>query len=53
MNGYVYVLGGYDGEFQLNVCERMSLDTDEWNFVKSMHIAREATSACTVNEQYI
>lgn len=55
LNGYVYALGGYDGQTSrfLHDCERYSLLSDEWSPISSMNTARCAFSATAVNSRYI
>jgi kelch-like protein 19 len=44
LNQYIYVVGGYDGQRQLNTVERYDTERDSWDFVSSIRIARSALS---------
>lgn len=44
LNQYIYVVGGYDGQRQLNTVERYDTERDSWNFVSSIRVARSALS---------
>ena len=55
LNGYVYALGGYDGQSSrfLRDCEHYSLLSDEWSAIAPMNTARCAFSATAVNSRFI
>lgn len=55
LNGYVYALGGYDGQTShfLRDCERYSLLSDEWSPISPMNTARCAFSATAVNSRHV
>jgi len=44
LNQYIYVVGGYDGQRQLNTVERYDTERDSWDFVSSIRVARSALS---------
>lgn len=44
LNQYIYVVGGYDGQRQLNTVERYDTERDSWVFMSSIRVARSALS---------
>lgn len=49
LNGYLYVIGGYDSKKVLDSVERYSPSDDKWTVVKSMNIPRFAHTAAVLN----
>ena len=45
LNGFVYAIGGYDGETQLNSVERYSPASDVWITISPLIHRRSALSA--------
>ena len=45
----IYVVGGYDNNNHLPTVERYDVDTNQWNFIKSMHSPRGALGVAVVN----
>lgn len=48
MDKYIYVIGGYNGK-QLNTVERYDTDSQTWEFLSSMKIARSALSVTVLD----
>lgn len=48
---YIYVIGGYDGNSQLNSVERYDTEHDVWEFVSNVTIARSALSVTVLDGQ--
>lgn len=48
LEGFLYSLGGYDGNSYLNTVERYNSQTNQWNHVAPMHYSRScfATAVC-------
>jgi N-acetylneuraminic acid mutarotase len=44
---FIYVIGGYSSNQQLNSVERYDILANQWTFIEPMNIARSA-AACTV-----
>jgi hypothetical protein len=44
LNQYIYVVGGYDGQRQLDTVERYDTEKDSWDSVSSIRTARSALS---------
>ena len=39
LDGYIYAVGGWDGDNRLDSVERYCLETNTWSFVSPMKIA--------------
>ncbi|XP_047132157.2 kelch-like protein 28 isoform X1 [Hydra vulgaris] len=50
--GFIYVIGGYDGQSYLKSAERFSPSTEKWEKIKDMQYSRGAAAAVTL-EEYI
>lgn len=48
MDKYIYVIGGYNGK-QLNTVERYDTDSQTWEFLSSMRVARSALSVTVLD----
>lgn len=51
MNQYIYVVGGYDGEYQLKTVERYDTERDVWEFVAPVKAARSALSVSVLDNK--
>jgi kelch-like protein 19 len=49
LNQYIYVVGGYDGHRQLNRVERYDTESDNWDSVASIRVARSALSVTVLD----
>lgn len=49
INQYIYVVGGYDGQQQINTVERYDTERGCWEFVTSMAIPRSALSVTVLD----
>lgn len=60
LNGYIYVVGGFDNKdadgvapSTLDSCERYSVHDNKWNSVCGMNEGRAFAGVCTIGEQFI
>lgn len=49
LGNMIYVVGGYDGERQLNTVERYNTETNVWEFAAPMREARSALSVTVLD----
>jgi hypothetical protein len=52
LDNYIYAVGGYTTNLQLNSAERYDLSTNQWSFISSMESPRSAL-ACVAWNEYI
>lgn len=60
LNGYVYVLGGFDNKDAdgvvpntLDSCERYNIHENRWLPVCSMNESKAFAGVCSINDQFI
>lgn len=51
MNGFIYALGGFNGEIRLNSVERYDPTTNQWTLIESMNYVRSDAHACVLNNK--
>lgn len=49
LNGFIYAMGGYDGNNRQNTAERYDPKTNQWTMIAPMSVQRSDASACTLN----
>ena len=49
LNQYIYMVGGYDGQRQLNTVERYDTENNTWGMVACIRIARSALSVTVLD----
>lgn len=48
LDGYIYVMGGFDGAVCFNTAERYQPSTNQWSLIPSRHEQRSCGSATTL-----
>ena len=51
LGNFIYAVGGYTTNLQLNSVERYDTQTNQWTFVASMSVPRSALASVTWNEK--
>ena len=51
LDQYIYVVGGYDSDNQLNTVERYDTDHDHWDIISPMQRPRSALSVAVLNNK--
>lgn len=51
LNQFIYVAGGYDGSNQLKSVERYDTESNKWEYVASISVARSALTLCMLAGQ--
>lgn len=51
LNGYIYAMGGFNGEIRLNSVERYDPVTNQWSLIESMNNVRSDAHACVLNNK--
>lgn len=51
LNGFIYALGGFNGEIRLNSVERYDPLTNQWTLIESMNYVRSDAHACVANNK--
>lgn len=51
MNGYIYAVGGFDGQNQLRTVERYNPKENKWEFVSSLLKARSGVGVAVINNK--
>ena len=49
LNGFIYAMGGFDGQSRQNSVERFSKGTNQWSLIRPMHHQRSDASATTLD----
>lgn len=54
LNGFIYAMGGFNGEIRMSSVERYDPATNQWSLIESMNYVRSDGHACVVgNKIYI
>lgn len=51
LNGFIYAMGGFNGEIRLNTVERYDPTTNQWTLIESMNYVRSDAHACVLNSK--
>lgn len=49
----IYVFGGLDGIDEMDICEKYSIEDDEWTVMSTMPKKKYLVSACIFNNEFI
>lgn len=51
LNGSIYAMGGYDGQYRLSSAERYTPETNQWTRIARMHDQRSDANCATLHEK--
>ena len=51
LDGFLYAVGGYNGQVTVNTVERYNPRTEEWNMITEMTTARSMLGVASLNGQ--
>lgn len=51
LDGFLYAVGGYNGQLTVNTVERYNPRTEEWSMITEMNTARSMLGVASLNGQ--
>lgn len=51
LNGFIYAMGGFNGEIRLNTVERYDPTTNQWTLIESMNYVRSDAHSCVLDSK--